>query len=127
MKLLSVAVSIASASVCWVAADGVPAPQSMRDGLVFHAPFDGGTDASRAAGDPKLYWTPTFKQRDQAKPGLPESGEVLLAKGEGRFGDALRFTKRRSPVVFFQGAKNMPYRQANWSGTVSFWLKVDPQ
>jgi hypothetical protein len=120
-------VSIASASVCLVAASGAPAAQPVRDALVFHASFDGGTDATRAAGDSKLFWAPTFKQRDQAKPGLPESGEVVLAKGEGRFGDALRFTKRRSPVVFYQGGKNMPYQRANWNGTVSFWLKVDPQ
>lgn len=127
MRMLSIVVSLASASVCWVVAAGAPAVQSMPAGLAFHASFDGGTDAIRAAGDPKLYWAPAFKQRDQAKPGLPESGEVVLAKGEGRFGDALRFTKRRSPVVFFKGAKNMPYRQASWNGTVSFWLKVDPQ
>jgi len=104
-----------------------PQQDPLRSALVFHASFDGGTDAVRAGGDPKLYWAPTFKERHQARPGLPESGEVMFAKAEGKFGDALRFTKRRSPVVFFQGARNMPYASANWTGTVSFWLKVDPE
>jgi hypothetical protein len=114
--------------VLWLAIGLQPADRnSLGKALVFHASFDGGTDAVRAAGDSKLYWAPTFTQRDGAKPGLPETGEVLVAKGEGRFGDALRFTKRKSPVVFFQGARNMPYEAGNWSGTVSFWLEVDPE
>jgi concanavalin A-like lectin/glucanase superfamily protein len=100
---------------------------ALRQAIVFHVAFDGGTDALRAAGDPKLYSAPTLKQRSEAKPGLPDSGEVALAKGEGRFGDALRFTARKSPIVFFRGAGNMPYQSSNWSGTVSFWLNVDPE
>jgi hypothetical protein len=113
----------------WCVAGGTDSTEveALRKALTFHASFDGGTEAVRAAGDPKLYWAASFKQRDQAKPGLPETGEVLLAKGEGRFGDALRFTKKKAPVVFFQGARNMPHETVNWNGTVSFWLKVDPE
>jgi hypothetical protein len=104
----------------------VPQDDALRNAIVFHASFDGGTDALRAAGDPKLYWAPSLKQRGDAKPGLPASAEVGLAKGEGRFGDALRFTARKSPIVFFRGAGNMPYSARDWSGTVSLWLNVDP-
>jgi hypothetical protein len=93
---------------------------------VFHASFDRGTDADRAAGDPKLYSAPSMKQRGDATPGLPATGEVSIARGDGRAGDALRFTRRKSPVVFYKGARNMPYRASNWEGTVAFWLKVDP-
>ena len=100
---------------------------ALHKALTFHASFDGGVDAMRAAGDPKLYHAATFKQRDAAGPGLPKSGEVAIAQGSGRFGDALRFTRRKSPVVFFKGAANVPYKPADWSGTVSFWLSVDPQ
>ena len=111
-----------------VAGSGLPSQDdAIGKSLVFHASFDGGTDASRAAGDPKLYWAPNMKQRSEAKPGLPASGEVTLAKSEGKFGDALRFTARKSPVVFFRGAANMPYSRSDWSGTVSFWLNVDPE
>ena len=103
----------------------LPQDDAIRKSLTFHASFDGGTDALRAAGDAKLYWAPSMKQRSEAKPGLPDSGEVALAKGEGKFGDALRFTAKKSPVVFFRGAANMPYSRSDWSGTVSFWLNVD--
>jgi hypothetical protein len=98
----------------------------LRQALTFHASFDGTPDAVKAAGDPKLYHAPTFKQRADATPGLPATGEVRIERSGGRFGDALRFTRRKSPVVFFRGAKNVPYKPENWSGTVSFWLRVDP-
>jgi hypothetical protein len=95
--------------------------------LIFHASFDGGTDAGHAAGDRALRWAPSLKERDAAKPGLPPGGEVQHARGAGRVGDALRFTRRKSPIVFFRGLHNMPYKASNWNGTVSFWLRVDPR
>jgi hypothetical protein len=100
--------------------------EALLKSLTFHASFDGGVDAVHAAGDAALYSAPSFKQRHVAARGLPASGEVLLAHGAGRFGDALRFTQKKSPLVFFSAARNMPYRAADWSGTVSFWLSVDP-
>jgi hypothetical protein len=100
---------------------------ALRKALTFHASFDGQVDAVHAAGDPKLYWAPSMKQRQEAKPGLPEGGSTVAIRGAGRFGDALRFTKKGSPIVFFRGARNMPFATANWSGTVSFWLSADPQ
>jgi concanavalin A-like lectin/glucanase superfamily protein len=94
--------------------------------LTFHASFDHGVDADFAAGDPILRHAPSMKQRAEAKPGLPESGEVQVALDAGRFGHALRFTRKKSPMVFFRAAKNVAYRTNDWSGTVSFWLSVDP-
>jgi hypothetical protein len=98
-----------------------------RAALTFHASFDGSVDAVHAAGDRSLYWAPSLKERQEAKTGLPPTGETQHATGAGRFGDALRFTKRRAPLVFFRAARNMPYAPSDWSGTVSFWLQVDPQ
>jgi hypothetical protein len=109
------------------AQSGATDPAALRKALTFHAPFDGKVDAAHAAGDPALYWVATFKQRQDGKPGLPESGEVQRAAGAGRFGDALRFTAKKSPVVFFKGARNVPYRTNDWNGTVSFWLSTDPE
>ncbi|HXW04951.1 MAG TPA: LamG-like jellyroll fold domain-containing protein [Vicinamibacterales bacterium] len=99
---------------------------SLRDALTFHASFDGTTDA-HATGDPALYWAPSLKERQNAKAGLPPGGEVRHAPAAGRFGDALRFTARKSPIVFFRAFRNMPYETSDWQGTVSFWLRVDPQ
>jgi hypothetical protein len=101
-------------------------PVPLAKALTFYASFDGTTRAAFAAGDPAIYWAPTFKQRHEGRSGLPDTGTVELAAGAGRAGDALRFTARKSPVVFYNGARNMPFRNANWSGTVSFWLSTDP-
>jgi hypothetical protein len=100
---------------------------ALRKALTFHASFDGHLDAVHAAGDPKLYWAPSMKQRQEAKPGLPEGRSIMAARGTGKFGDALQFTKKASPLVFFRGARNMPFQLSNWTGTVSFWLSVDPE
>ena len=94
--------------------------------LTFHASFDGGLDADFAAGDPVFRQAPGINKQAEAKPGLPESGEVQLARDAGRFGHAIRFTKKKSPVPFFRAARNVAYQTNNWSGTVSFWLSTDP-
>lgn len=97
----------------------------LRSALLLHSSFDNGLDADFAVGDPKLYTAPTGN-RSQAIAGLPESNLVIHAKGEGRFGDALHFTKKMRPVVFFKGEKNLGYTSNGWSGAASFWLRLDP-
>ena len=101
-----------------------PAPGGLKSALVLHASFDKGLDADFAAGDPKLYHTMTGN-RTQSQPGLIE-GQVVHAKGEGRFGDALRFTKKDKPVLFFRGDKNIGFRTNDWSGACSLWLRLNP-
>jgi Concanavalin A-like lectin/glucanases superfamily len=118
---------VASGGLSTVSQTGGATPAALRQALTFHASFDQKVDAAYAAGDPVLYWTPTLKQRRDAKPGLPESGEVQHAVRAGRFGDALRFTAKKSPVVFFRGARNLPYKTEDWDGTISFWLSTDPE
>ena len=98
---------------------------SLSSALTFHASFDGGTEAEFALGDAKLYHAPAMNKRADALPGLPTNG-IVTAGGRGRFGDALSFTDKASNIVFFQAAKNVAYRETNWSGTVSFWLSTDP-
>ena len=49
-----------------------------------------------------------------------------MAKGRGLSGGALLFTRRNAKWLLYDGAKNFHYAEKNWSGTVSFWLKVDP-
>jgi len=97
----------------------------LRHSLLLHASFDNGLDADFAVGDPKLYTAPTGN-RSLARPGLPDSNLVVHAKSAGRHGDALHFTQKMSPVVFFKGEKNLGYNTNGWSGAVSLWLRLDP-
>jgi hypothetical protein len=99
---------------------------SLRKALLLHASFDNGLDADFAVGDPKLYNAPNGSRSQAVRPGLPDSNLVVHAKGEGRHGDALHFTRRMKPLVFFQGGKNLGYNTNNWSGAVSLWLRLDP-
>jgi hypothetical protein len=109
-------------------ADGgrLDAQAGLRAALTFHASFDGTVHAVHAAGDKSLYTAASFAKRQEAATGLPASGEIQHAQGAGRFADALRFTARRKPAVFFKAERNIPYTTTQWAGTVSFWLSVDP-
>lgn len=117
------------AAVVLSGAAGLPAAAQggLREALTFHASFDGGLDAAHAAGDPKLYSAPSMKERQDAKPGLAAAAQAERAPGAGRFGDALRFTAKKPPIVFYKAAGNMPYEKTDWDGTVSFWLSTDPE
>ncbi len=101
-----------------------PSREALAKSLAFHAPFDGDAKAAFARGDPRIYTAPKMALKDQ-RVGLT-SGNVSIAKGKGRFGDALEFRKKEQPAVFFLGDGNMPYAKENWSGTVSVWLSLDP-
>lgn len=97
--------------------------------LTFHASFDQGADADFALGDPRIYSGKTVA--DQQKPVSSEPGlgnpALAIVPGEGKFGDALEFTLENSHVVFYKAEKNVPYATKDFSGTLSFWLKLDPQ
>ena len=93
--------------------------------LTFHAGFDGSTDARYAAGDKRIYTALSYKELASAKPGL-DNPDIELAAGKGRFGGALWFKKKNAKAVFFQAEKNVAFDPKNWTGTISFWLSLDP-
>lgn len=100
---------------------------SLRDSLTFHASFDGKIDADFAKGDPKLYHASVLKPEQIDEPGLPpDSPDVVMEKGKGRFGDSLHFVTGQAPKVFFRVRDNLPYAERDWRGTVSFWLRTTP-
>ena len=113
---------------CIVGAGGLHAAAStgLRQALTFHASFDHGPDADFGSGDRRLFHAPSLKLPRVGTPGLPAHGAVSIARGEGKSGDALRFHRNTTEVVFFQVEKNLAYAKSNWSGTVSFWLRLDP-
>jgi hypothetical protein len=97
-----------------------------KNDVVFRATFDGSLDARIAGGDPKIYNASSYKEQAAAKPGI-NGTDVVQAKGEGRSGDALRFVKKNTRAVFYKTHGNLPFDPKNWSGTISFWLQLDPE
>jgi hypothetical protein len=83
--------------LCPAAAE--PDRDSLLKVLAFHASFDGQADADFARGDKKIYTASNLKRTD-AKAGLHRA-DVEIAKGKGKFGDALRFGKNEKAVVFY--------------------------
>ena len=51
---------------------------------------------------------------------------MTVAEDAGRYGHALRFAERNEHAVFYRANGNIGYSPERWSGTVSFWLRVDP-
>jgi putative membrane-bound dehydrogenase-like protein len=105
------------------AGDAAPAPKALKKSLTFHASFDHGPNADLAFGDHKVYTGEELGKNGE--PGL-SGGTVSIAKGKGRFGDALEFRKKEHPVVFFRALENVQFKRNNWSGAVSLWLSLDP-
>lgn len=97
----------------------------LKQDLTLHATFDGSTDAVFARGDKRLYTAPSYKEQASAQPGIPE--DVVLARGQGRSGDALHFRKKNTRAVFYKAERNIDFDPSNWSGTFSFWLNLDPE
>lgn len=98
---------------------------ALRYSLLLHASFDNRLNADFALGDPTLYTAPTGN-RSQASAGLPDGNLVVHEKSAGRHGDALHFTQKMRPTVFFKGEKNLGYHTNGWSGAVSLWLRLNP-
>jgi hypothetical protein len=98
------------------------ADSSLKPALTFYASFDSGTDADLAKGDKRPF---TLVDK-QPKPGNHTDGMTRLAKGKGLSGGALLFTRRKAKWLLYDGVKNFQFAKKDWSGTVSFWLKVDP-
>ena len=96
-------------------------------GLIFHASFESET-AKVAKGDARLHSAPNYKQQSAAKPGLAAAPNAKLAPGEGRNGSgALRFSAKNENAVFYRADKNVAFNPKNWTGTISFFLKLDPE
>lgn len=98
----------------------------LKDGLIFYAGFNTGPDAEIARGDKALYWAPSMKVPSEGKAGLPPEGVVTLARGEGKFGDCLKFERKAPQMVFYRAKENFPYDAEGMEGTVSFWLRLTP-
>ena len=95
---------------------------SLKNSLTFYASFDNGTNAEIAKGDKQLYTLINKK----SKPGNHTEGMTKLVTGQGLSGDALLFSKRNAKWLFYDGDQNFNFDVKDWSGSISFWIKVDP-
>lgn len=98
---------------------------TLRAALSFFASFDHGFHADYAHGDRLIYSAASFHSLDEAVAGVT-TPDVVIAKGQGRYGDALDFRKKNTQALFYRAAVNTGYRARNWSGTISFWLNLSP-
>jgi hypothetical protein len=105
--------------------EGTTHPELSR-ALTFHAAFDQGADARHGLGDKRIYTAESYRKLDTARPGLHHP-DVRIAAGKGRHGSALEFRTKNTAAIYYQAEKNLDYRSRDWSGTVSFWLSLDPQ
>lgn len=99
---------------------------SLLDSLTFHASFDVGPDADLAKGDATLYTLVESKPEILSDPGLPPEA---MMDGAGRFGNCLFFStpaEVSGTRAFYKLKDNLPYSESNWSGTISFWIRVSP-
>lgn len=97
--------------------------KSLLDAVHFHASFDGTADAKVAMGDGRVF-TAESLQRKQLDPGIKRA-DVTIAKGAGKYGDCLRFADKAKPVICYSG-ETMHYQPKDWSGSVSMWMKLNP-
>lgn len=91
--------------------------------LVFHASFDNSADAKVRHGDGRVYTTESLA-RKQWTPGI-DRPEVSIAKGAGVRGDCIRFGDKSPKVICYKG-EVLPKYQGAMSGTVCFWMRLDP-
>ena len=101
-----------------------PTVNELKQALTFHASFDEGPDAAFAKGDRRIYTAPSYDEQDKALPGIGNP-DVEIVEG-GRFGYALKFNKKNVHAIFYRGADNVGFSEGNWTGSVSFWLNLNP-
>lgn len=106
------------------------APDPVLTAAAFYASFDEALRADFGAGSREV----RSRFNHESEPGrfVYQDGfdttAFRIAPGAGIHGGALEATKvlPRNGRIFFPAAGNLPYRRGGWSGTVSFWLKTNP-
>ena len=100
--------------------------EALGEALTFHSSFNSETDADFGLGDSKIYSAPSYDELEKTEAGI-HNPDIVLAAGEGRFGSALRFQKKNETALFYRAENNMAFSNQNWSGTLSFWLRLTPE
>jgi len=99
---------------------------ALRRDLLLYSSFDRSVDADLAKGDSRLWTATSYRERGDAKPGLHHP-DVSLIPAMGHLGGALEFRKKNVKAVYYPADKNVNFVNGRWSGTISFWLSLDPE
>lgn len=103
----------------------VNSSSELKEALTFYTSFDNGTSADFALGDKSIYSAPSRRSLDSLQAGISITDHEIL-KGKGKVGDAFKFGSRSDKVVFYKSKDNISYSDKSWSGSISFWLSLDP-
>ena len=97
----------------------------LKNSVTLYASFDDGLEADFAKGDSRLILAPSYDHKGDIKHSeLP--GNIIHAADEGYTGAALHFQSKATPVIYYSGKDNITYNSNEWSGTVSLWLRLNP-
>ncbi|MBX2828226.1 MAG: LamG domain-containing protein [Flavobacteriaceae bacterium] len=103
----------------------------LKNALTFYVSFDEGTTADFALGDPHIYtaqgsYVDMKRKLENMEMGMHKPGHGI-AEGKGVLGNAFEFGKERNnQVIFYKSKDNIAHDPSQWSGSISFWLSVDP-
>ena len=95
----------------------------IKDSLKFHCDFNRNGDAIRSVGDGRIYTNESL-QRKEWIPGIQRKDVSIVEEGGVALGH-LRFSDKSPQVLSFKGEAMHPMGK-DWSGTVSFWMRLDP-
>ena len=97
----------------------------LKASLTFYSSFDNGPSADFAKGDGNIYTATSRKEVASASAGMTNEDHQIVQPGQSG-GNAFKFGKQGKKVIFYKSKDNVPAQENNWTGTISFWLKVDP-
>lgn len=103
---------------------------SLKKALTFYVSFDNGTTADFALGDSNMYtahasYVNSSRVLEKIRVGM-NNADNRTVQDKGRFGHAFEFGEKTNNVIFYKSKANIAYDSESWSGTISFWLQVDP-
>ncbi|MEM7550132.1 MAG: LamG domain-containing protein [Bacteroidota bacterium] len=99
----------------------------LKQSLTAYATFDNDNfKLLKSKGNATIYSAPSRKAVIDSAVIASQNPNISIAKDEGKFGSALRFNKKGKWVTFIKSQYNIDYENKNWTGTVSFWLKLNP-
>lgn len=106
------------------------ADDAIRSAATFYASFDRAVKGDFGGGDLKpstRFNHPTAQGQFVFQPGF-DASVFRITPGKGIHGGALEPVDvlPRNGRIFFPARGNIAYRDGGWSGSVSFWLKTDP-